>query len=374
MSDDGEGAAAPSAGASRHEDATRNVHDGVNDPLMQLQLQMLELSKKHDDVMSTITNFGNAQARSIIYIPREKQVVPFSGELGKDYNTVDEFIDEVERVMRTRGLSAEDQVDFVLSLLKGPALEEVKLCMGGQARQPSDLFSYLRAAFREKRTIPQLLHAFYARQQSEGEELRDYSHALSQLLNAALQQSPSIVADAQLVLRDQFIEGVRDPTLRRELRRLVREKPGLNLFEIREEAIMWTSEDHPRAINTARNRNLVSSGRDEVTENARTTVNTQKELSSTLQEVVKIIAQQGKAISELTDAVRGLAIQNAGSGSSHRGGRSQARPKYTTDGQPICLRCEGVGHMARQCTTPNRSPGQAGAVPGVQGNGNPPLQ
>lgn len=54
----------------------------------------------------------------------------------------------------------------------------------------------------------------------------------------ALQQSPSIVADAQLVLRDQFIEGVRDPTLRRELRRMVREKPGLSLFEIREEAIM----------------------------------------------------------------------------------------------------------------------------------------
>lgn len=374
MSDDGEGAAAPRAGASRDEDTARSVHDGGDDPLMQLQSQISELSKKHDDVMSTIANFGNAQARSIIYIPREKQIVPFSGELGKDCHTVDEFVDEVERVMRARGLSGEDQVDFVLSLLKGSALEEVKLRMGGQAKQPSDLFSYLRAAFREKRTTPQLLHAFYARQQSEGEDLRDYSHALSQLLNAALQQSPSIVADAQLVLRDQFIEGVRDPTLRRELRRLVREKPGLSLFDIREEAIMWTFEDHPRAINTARNRNLVSSGRDEITENANATVNTQKDLTSTLQEVVKIIAQQGKAISELTDAVRGLTMQNANPGSSHRGGRPQARPKYTSDGQPICLRCEGVGHMARQCTTPSRSPGQASAAPRVQGNGNPPLQ
>lgn len=66
----------------------------------------------------------------------------------------------------------------------------------------------------------------------------------------------------------------------------------------------------------------MSSGRDEMTENAHTTVNTQKELASTLQEVVKIIAQQGKAISELTDAVRGFTMQNAGSGSSPRGGRS----------------------------------------------------
>lgn len=30
--------------------------------------------------------------------------------------------------------------------------------------------------------------------------------------------------------------------------------------------------------------------------------------------------------------------------------------------------------MARQCTTPSRSPGQASAAPRVQGNGNPPLQ
>lgn len=58
------------------------MHDGGNDPL-QLQTQISELSRKHDDVMSAIANFGNAQAMSIIYIPREKQLVPFSGELGK---------------------------------------------------------------------------------------------------------------------------------------------------------------------------------------------------------------------------------------------------------------------------------------------------
>lgn len=257
--------------------------------------------------------------------------------------------------MRARGLSGEDQVDFIPSLLKGPALEEVILRMGGQAQQTSDLFLYLRAAFREKRTTPQLLHSFYARQQSEGEDLRDYSHALSQLLNAVLQQSPSIVADAQLVVRDQFIEGIRVSPLRRELRRLIREKPGLSLFDVREEVMMWTFEDRPRAVNTARHRNLVSSARDKSTETANATVNTQKDLTSTLQEVVKIIAQQSKAISELTDAVRGLTMQNANSGSSHRGGRPQVQPKYTSDGQPICLRCEGVGHMARQCTTPSRS-------------------
>ena len=54
--------------------------------------------------------------------------------------------------------------------------------MGRQDAQAVDLFFYLREAFREKRTTPQLLHAFYARRQLDGEDLRDYSHALPQLL------------------------------------------------------------------------------------------------------------------------------------------------------------------------------------------------
>lgn len=28
-------------------------------------------------------------------------------------------------------------------------------------------------------------------------------------------------------------------------------------------------------------------------------------------------------------------------------GRPKVQPKYTSEGQPICLRCEGIGHMAR---------------------------
>lgn len=248
--------------------------------------------------------------------------------------------------------------------------------MGAQSKQPSDLFSYLREAFREKRTTPQLLHALYARRQLDGEDLRDFSHALSQLLNSALQQSPRAVADPPLALRDQFIEGVRDSTLRRELRRLIREKPESSLFDVRDEALMWTLEDRPRSTNVVRNRNLVCGGPDECSEKATPYSSAQTDLATTLQEVVKIITQQGKAIGELTNAVRELAGQTAGSESGSRGGRSKVKPKYTDDGQPICLRCEGVGHMARHCTVQHRPGSQPTTMtsPAVQGNGAPPLQ
>lgn len=177
MSDEDKGAAAPRAGASYDEnDPAAPLEGNGGNSLVQLQSQISELSKKHDAVMSSIANVGDVQTRSIVYIPREKHIVSFNGEPGNDVNTVEEW---VEWVMRARGLRGKVQVDFILSQLKGSVLEEVKLCMGGQPKQANDLFSYLRGAFREKCTTPQLLHAFYAHKQLDGEDLTDYSHVLS---------------------------------------------------------------------------------------------------------------------------------------------------------------------------------------------------
>lgn len=335
--------------------------------LGQLQSQIAELNRRHEAVLTNI-----AQTRSVVYIPREKQITPFSGEVGKDVNTVDEFIEEVERGMRARALRGEDQVDFILSLLKGSALEEIKLRMRAGAKQPSDIFSYLRDAFREKRTVPQLLNAFYARRQLEGEDLKDYSHAISHILNSALLQSPSAVHDVASTLRDQFVEGVRDSGLRRELRRLVREKPSSTLIDVREEAILWTLEDRPRSSSVAKSRQLTSSDVDGKPAKASPT-STEADLATTLTEVVKLISQQGKAISELTGAIRGLSLQNTNPRGAWRGGRPRNKPRYTEDGQPICLRCEGVGHMAKQCTAMPRTGDQTVTAPAVPGNEIPPL-
>lgn len=366
---------AAQAGASRDMDNAEAVgHDDLGNPVAELQSQILELGRRHDQVMSTLANMSNVATRSYVYIPRERQLMPFSGDHVKDGQSVDEFIDEVERVIRVRGLNVDDQVDFILSHLRGSALDEVKLCMGGETKQPSDLFSYLRGAFREKRTTPQLLHAFYARRQLEGEDFRDFSHALSQLLNSALQQSHYAVSDSQLALRDQFIEGIRDATLRRELRKLVREKPQSTLFDVREEAMMWVVEDRPRGANVARSRNIVSTCSGEMSEHLNPASAAQSDMASALQEVVKVITQQGKAIGELTNAVRELAVQKGGPSGS-QSGKPKFKPRYTDDGQPICLRCEGVGHVARQCLVPRSSKDQSTATTSsaLQGNGVPPL-
>lgn len=75
---------------------------------------------------------------------------------------------------------------------------------------------------------------FYNCKQKEGEDIRDFSHAFS----CVLKQHPKSVANEKAVLRDQFVEGVRDYSLRRELRKYVRDNPTSTLIEVREEAYL----------------------------------------------------------------------------------------------------------------------------------------
>lgn len=58
--------------------------------------------------------------------------------------------------------------------------------MDEEPKDPSDLFQLLREAYSEKRSVTQLLQAFYGREQRECEDFQEYSHALSQILRLAL--------------------------------------------------------------------------------------------------------------------------------------------------------------------------------------------
>lgn len=122
---------------------------GEAESLEQLQDRLIELSEKHDKAMETIASLSN---KSYVYVPRERQIQPFSGEPAKDGRSVDEFIEEVGRVIRARDHSNEDGVDFIFSLLKGSALEEVRLCMEGEPKTPEEIFKWLRGAYSDKRS------------------------------------------------------------------------------------------------------------------------------------------------------------------------------------------------------------------------------
>lgn len=340
-----------------------------------VQQQISELAKTQQEVMSAISSLTSVPTRSYVYVPRERHIAPFSGDMDKDGRSVDEFIEEVERVLAARNQSPPEQFDFVMSLLRGPALEEVRLRKDEETDQISDLFSYLREAFGDRRSASQLLQNFFSCKQRESEDLREFSHALSQALNLVLKHYPSSVANEKVTLRDQFVEGVSDPALRRELRKYVRANPESSLIEVREEAYLWSSEELTPGAQSVRTKRRVcnymtTDAHGEVgtaserpgciedvikvlAEQGKISVADQTEKSVSLEDVMKILAEQGKVITELTKAVKDLAAHNPTS-SSAVANQPRTLPKFTADGKPICFRCQSEGHIAKQCPQKRR--------------------
>ncbi|XP_067381076.1 uncharacterized protein [Channa argus] len=256
-----------------------------------VQTQIIELAKKQQEVMSALSSLSTEPTRSYVYMPRERHIAPFSGDLDKDGRSVDEFIDEVERVLFTRNQSPPEQFDFVMSLLRGPALEEVRLRKDDQTEQTSDLFSYLREGFGDRRSSSQLLQNFYSCKERDGEDIRDFSHVLSQALSSVMKHYPRSVANGKIALRDQFIEGVRDPVLRRELRKYVRALPDSSLIEVREEAYSWSSEELGPGVKGGKSKVKACS---HLTTDMQCRAVTTSENPCYLEVVMKALAEQGK--------------------------------------------------------------------------------
>lgn len=84
----------------------------------EMQAQMQELPKLRDELtgLSVEARARSAPTRSYVYVPREAQVQVFNGIRGPDGRSVEEFIDEVERVLRSQEQSSVEQQDCILSL------------------------------------------------------------------------------------------------------------------------------------------------------------------------------------------------------------------------------------------------------------------
>ena len=116
----------------------------------------------------------------------------------------------------------------------GGCAKEV-LCYPEEVRRDfGALVSLLRRVFEPRETVTSLQAKFYARMQSVGETLAEYSRALIRLHQriegaaptVAERQALAVIGDA--VLKHQFVVGVREEWMRHELRRL-----------------MWRSADRP---------------------------------------------------------------------------------------------------------------------------------
>jgi hypothetical protein len=224
-----------------------------------------------------------------------------------------------------------DKALFLFDHLEGEARNEIKYRPVFTRENPDLIIEVLKEVYGCAKSYVYWQQRFFNRKQKDNESLFEFSHALMEMLEKVKQSNEGAVRNPDIVLRDQFCENVSDPMLRRELKRLVRGDSVLTLLDVRKEAIRWVQEGQSH-----RDRSYRAPGA-----SSEAQVVSQCVAAPSSLEFVELKDLVLKQQAQLDTLVRQL---------GHPNGRSQAPPlKRAPNCQPICIRCDQPGHIARYC-------------------------
>lgn len=137
-------------------------------------------------------------------------------------------------------------------------------------------------------------------------------------------RAPNGVPNSSVLLRDQFIENVLDPSLRRALKQSVRDNPAATLLNIRSEALTWEREG--RAVECRPRSYSVPSICAAHTSSSPSEIAELKEMFKRQQEQLNVLSE------------RVIQLHSTG----------RPRP-VSRNGPVICRRCNQPGHFASHC-------------------------
>ncbi|KAI7795348.1 hypothetical protein IRJ41_016578, partial [Triplophysa rosa] len=274
---------------------------------------------------------GTLAERSV-FIPRDRKCHNFNGRSGIG---VTEWVEEVQACMRARHLSVSDQAFFLFDHLEGEARDEIRYRPAQERDDPTKIIAAFKELYGCSQSYIALQEAFFSRRQQEGETLLEFSLALMGLLEKVKQQSPSVMSNAEVLLRDQFVEHVLDGTLQRELKQLVRRQPTATLLDVRSEAIRWEREGMPGGARGRSHSVPVAHGFQYGVQSD-TCSPREKSQWSEMSELRELLKLQQEQLVQLTKSVTQLRELPPGMRS--------VRNDFV-----ICRRCQKPGHFAREC-------------------------
>ncbi|KAL4009470.1 hypothetical protein ACER0C_003322 [Sarotherodon galilaeus] len=257
-----------------------------------------------------IPNVGSQAAvtERLVVVPRDRKCPMFNGRTGIN---ISEWVEEREK-------------------------QGIKFRPNSERGDPARVLTILKELYGNAQSYVTLQQAFFSRRQREEETLQEFSLALMALMEQVKQSAPDGMRNAEVLLRDQFVEHVADSGLRRELKQYVRREPTATLLEVRGEAIRWEREGFSGGVRDRGYSHPSAYGfQCGVHTSPRfTPVGTPE---SEWRELKELLQRQQEQLNQLTETV--VSLQNP---------RRGVRPSRA--GSVICRRCQQPGHFARECT------------------------
>ncbi|KAK6469416.1 hypothetical protein HHUSO_G32352 [Huso huso] len=155
-----------------------------------------------------------------------------------------EWKGQIKSMLHMQALPEEQQSDFVIGALEGEARQQVLLLEDRARRTPTQIFELLVELYGDKVPVAALWSQFFNCSQGREEGLQAFTLSLRELFRRLQRRDPRGLDNGYVLQRDQFILGLREESLRQELRRRVRREEDLKFEDIRREAVLHEEEQY----------------------------------------------------------------------------------------------------------------------------------
>ena len=140
-----------------------------------------------------------------------------------------------------------------------------------------------------------------------------------------------IIPNPDLTLCEQFAQNVNDNSLRRELKRLIRQHPEMNFLDFRDEAILYSEDEEKSKSTRIPEKYIVRETKPEATH---------KPDRRELDKLLEVIKRQEHNIDNLTKLLEQQSVSQ-----SKQQNRPFSRPQF----RRRCYFCKSENHLQRDC-------------------------
>lgn len=281
--------------------------------------------------------------------------VKFSGE--RDSNvSFNDWKENVETWFRMYQVPVESQLDWVLSSLEGEAKREIAILPAEEKDSAQQVFNRLKALYVCPAPASVVRSLFFNCRQQAEESVRHFALRLQECWQRMMVQDFDNITNAEVLKRDQFVAGLRDDGLRREMMKKVALNNSLTFTTIKMEAILLAEVEGGPQLHCSM-AGATSNKRPWEEDLLKLKVELKTELSKELDSKVSGLSHS------LLQGIR-EEFQKLQSGDPQCLRRdppptrlpvpNRRRGEYDEQGRPICHNCKRPGHIARYCTQPHQ--------------------
>lgn len=293
----------------------------------------------------------------------------FSGGRGTNECTFKQWKNDLEMWFRMYGIPAESQLDWVLSCLEGEAKREVAILPAGEKNTVEKVFTKLSSLYSS--AVPASVSRslfFNCRQQAE-ESVRAFALRLQESWQKMMIKDAQNILNPEILMRDQFVAGLCDDGLKRELRMKVTLNNELKFADVQKEAVLRAGLEENEQVccgavkaTTSKRpweddlQKLKTELKSELAKEVETQVNNlSQSLLQGIREEFRKAKHESQSIQTPTPSFVPQRSRSFSPGPRQQKTRAQSRPnEYDEQGRPICYICRTPGHIARHCPKQNQ--------------------